>query len=215
MNLGDLEQNHSIELDISINDSKATMLTTLEQTVAGSALLSPILMRDKLVGFPPNCNVNFIYPENDKVYVWYGVTVKAVKYEKKVYHSVELVGDAETMNRRGAYRVFIGEHMDISIFTSEGPKPLQVLVKDISEGGFAFLTSETFDTGRALRLNLKVGGGVLKLSAQIVRKQEPNDHGEILYGCKFSERNNLLASYLMRLQQQRQKEKLEGFSMMN
>lgn len=214
MNLSEMELNHSIELEISIGDNKATMLTTLEQTVAHSALLTPILLNSRIVGFPPNCRVNLIYAENDKVFVWYNVTVKAVRYENKVYHSVELIGDAETMNRRGAYRVFIGEEMEISLFTSEGPKAVRVLVKDLSESGFAFMTSEDIDSGRALRLNLKVGGGLLKLSGHIVRKQPFEERMEFLYGCKFSEHNNLLASYLMKLQQQRQKEKLEGFSMM-
>lgn len=208
MQLEDLEQKHSVELQVTFNGKKVTFLTVFEQRIAHSALLSPILLNGKVVGFPSGCNISFIYPTPDRVYVWYGVAAKAVRYRGKVYHSVELVGDADTMNRRGAYRIFIGNEMDVTVFTSNGPKPLKVFVKDISETGFSFLSSDPFETGRMIRLNLDTGRGTSKLSAQIVRKQQLKDHQDTLYGCQFSSSNAILSSYLMKLQQQHQKHKM-------
>lgn len=208
MQLQDLEQNHSVELQVTFNGKTATFLTVLEQSIAPSVLLSPVLLNGKVVGFPPACNISFLYPTKEKVYVWHGVTVKAVRYKNKVYHSADLIGDAETMNRRGAYRIYLGSDMDITIFTSEGPKAQRALIKDISETGFSFLSQDAFDTGRTLRLNLDVAKGTLKLAAQIVRKQPLEDRQEFLYGCQFSGRNTMLASYLMKLQQQQQKKKM-------
>ena len=89
MQLGDLEQKHSIELRVTLNGRTATFLTVLEQCIAHSALLSPILVNGKIVGFPPSCNISFIYPTQERVYVWYGVNVKAVRYKGKIYHSVD------------------------------------------------------------------------------------------------------------------------------
>ncbi len=208
MQLGDLEQKHSIELRVTLNGRTATFLTVLEQCIAHSALLSPILVNGKIVGFPPSCNISFIYPTQERVYVWYGVNVKAVRYKGKIYHSVDVIGDANTMNRRGAYRIFIGSQMSITAFTNSGPTPTDVLVKDISETGFSFLSSEPFETGRMVRLNLDTGRGILKLPAQIVRKQQMEDRLDVLYGCRFSSHNTLLASYLMKLQQQHQRQKM-------
>ena len=208
MQLGDLEPNHSVELQVSMNGKNITLLTVLEQSVAPSALLSPLTMNGKVVGFPATCDISFLYPTKDKVYVWYGVKMKTVRYENKIYHSAELIGDADTINRRGAYRVYIGERMKITTFTSEGPKPVEVLIKDISETGFAFLSPENFDVGRTVRLNLDLEKGILKLSAQLVRIQTLENRQDILYGCQFSEHNSLLGAYLMKIQQRRQKEKM-------
>lgn len=208
MRLEDLELKHSIELQISLNGKELTLLTVLEQVVGTSALLSPITSNGKLVGFPPTCNINLLYTASDKVFVWYHVTLKTIRYENRVFHCVDLAGDAETLNRRGAYRVYIGERMFVTTFTSEGPKQIEVLVKDISETGFAFFSKENLDIGRTVRLNLELEKGVLKLSAQIVRIQQVENRTEVIYGCRFSEHNPMISSYLMKIQQIRQKEKM-------
>lgn len=205
MQLGDLEQKHSVELQVTLNGKTATFLTVLEQRVAHSALLSPVLLNGKIVGFPPSCNVSFIYPAQGRVYAWHGVNVKAIRYKGKAYHSVDLIGDAHTLDRRGAYRIFIGSKMKVTFFTNSGPVPKEVLIKDISETGFAFLSPEPFETGRMVRLNLDTGRGTLKLSAHIVRNQQLEDRRDVLYGCRFSSRSTSLSSYLMKLQQQNQK----------
>ena len=64
------------------------------------------------------------------------------------------------MNRRGSYRVYIGEQMTITAFTSQGAKKHSVHLKDISESGMAFLSKEEFDIGRIVRLNLSFNKGI-------------------------------------------------------
>ena len=208
MQLKDLELKHSVELQVIFNGKKVTFLSVLEQRITHAALLSPILLDEKVVGFPPGCNISLFYPTQEKVYVWHGVNAKPVRYRGKVYHSVDVIGDASTVNRRGAYRIFIGDQMEITSFTNEGPKPLKVLVKDMSESGFSFFSYEQFEIGRTIRLNLNLGRSGIKLPAQIVRKQQLENHQDILYGCRFSMFNTLLSSYLMKLQQQQQKQKI-------
>lgn len=208
MNLGDLEIGHSIELEVSSKNEKTSMTSSVEVILDSSALLSPIRIDGKIVGFPPHCVVDILYLDSDHAYIWHDVTVKAVIYKNTAYHSVELVGDAEVINRRSAYRVYIGERMPITTFTNEGPKNFEVLVKDISETGFAFFSTETLDIGRVVRLNLPVNEGYLKLSSQIIRKQTFEERTDVIYGCRFAERNRILSAHLMSLQQTRQKNKL-------
>lgn len=190
-------------------EKKTTLITAVEKILENHVLMTPIKLNNKVVGFPPDCNINLLYIEENHVFCWKHVVIKTVRHEKKIYHCAELIADAEILNRRGAYRVYIGEPMILIAFSAQGAKSHQVIVKDISETGMAFLSSEEFTIGRTVRLRLSVKKGtVLQLSAQIIRIQNYENRTEQLYGCKFLEKNNLLIGYLMHLQQERQKQKL-------
>ena len=209
MTAAELQLEHSVELEVFMNGKKTTLLTSIEQIVGQTALLTPIQINDKLVGFPPNCVVNLLYVGENQVFCWKGVIINAVRYEKKVYHSAELMGEAEILNRRGAYRVYVGEQMILTAFSANGPKTYHVHLKDISETGMAFFSKEEFDVGRTVRLNFSIKKGQeLPLSSQIIRIQEFDNRQDKLYGCKFVEKNNRLVSILMHLQQERQKSKM-------
>lgn len=209
MTAAELEISHAVELEIMMNGKKTTLLSAIEQIIGTTVLLTPIHLNGKVVGFPPDCNVNLLYIDEKHVYCWKSIKIKAVRYEKKIYHSVDLAGDAEILNRRGAYRVYIGETMLLTSFTANGPKTISVLLKDISETGMAFYSKDEFDVGRTVRLHLAIAQNrELQLSAQIIRTQEPDDRRGKLYGCKFVERNDRLIGYLMRLQQDKQKQKM-------
>ena len=209
MTAAELQLEHSVELEVYMNGKKTTLLTSVEQVVGQTVLLTPIQINDKLVGFPPNCVVNLLYVGENQVFCWKGISIKAVRYEKKVYHSAELVGDAEILNRRGAYRVYVGEQMVLTAFSATGPKTYPVHLKDISETGMAFFSKEEFDVGRTVRLNFSIKKGQeLPLSSQIIRIQEFDNRQDKLYGCKFVEKNNRLVGILMHLQQERQKSKM-------
>ncbi len=209
MTAADLELEHSVELEVMMNGKKTTLLSAVELVLNQTVLLTPIQVNEKLVGFPPNCTVNLLYIGENQVFCWKNVVVKAVKYEKNIYHSVELAGDAEILNRRGAYRVYIGEQMTLTAFSADGPKNYYVNLKDISETGMAFFSKEEFDVGRTVRLTLSIKKGMeLPLSSQIIRIQEFENRQDKLYGCKFVEKNNRLVSVLMHLQQERQKQKM-------
>ena len=208
MTAADMQLEHSIELEIFMNGKKSTLLTTVEQVIGQTVLLTPIQINDKLVGFPPNCTVNLLYVGENQVFCWKNITIKAVRYEKNVYHSTELIGDAEILNRRGAYRVYIGEQMLLTAFSATGPKTYHVNLKDLSETGMAFFSKEEFDVGRTVRLHLSIKKGQeLLLSSQIIRIQEFDNRQDKLYGCKFIEKNNRLIGILMHLQQERQRQK--------
>ena len=208
MTAAELQLSHPVELEIQINGKKTTLITEIEKIVNQTILFAPIQMNGKLVGFPPECLVNFLYIDDSHVFCWRNVQIKAVRYENKVYHGTQLIADAEILNRRGAFRVYIGEEMLMTAFTAKGPKSHRVLVKDISESGLAFLSSEEFDKGRTIRIHLKIASGKeLQLSAQILRTQEQEGR-PTLYGCKLLERSPHLTSYLMRIQQDRRRQQL-------
>lgn len=210
MKFTDLEMAHSIELEILHDGKKTTLLTSVEGIIKQSVLLTPIHLDGKIVGFPEKYTVNLLYPADDHVYCWSNVTIKAVRYQNHVYHCVELPGEAQILNRRGAYRVYIGENMNLLKFTRNGSELHEVLIRDISETGFCFISKEEFSLGRTLRLYLRFKNGrEISLSAQALwQRENPNRTTTYLYGCKFLERNKLLTSFLMGVQQEKQRKRL-------
>ena len=202
----DLELNRSVELDITVNGKKATFLSKVEKIIDQTVLLAPIRANGKLLGFPSDCVVNLIYPDYVNTYLWENVTVRAVKYDQRVYHAITVEFEASTINRRGTFRVYSGEEMLVTTFTHEGPLELHVIVRDISETGMSFFSHQKLDIGRTVRLNLVTQNDrELRLSAQIVRVKNDGSRFGSLYGCKFIEKHPLLPNYLMRLQQEHQR----------
>jgi len=205
----DLELDHSVELDITVNGKKITLLSTVEKVIDQTVLLAPIRAEGKLLGFPAHCTINLIYPGYVNTYMWNDVTVRAVKHDQKPFHAVTLEKEPSIINRRGTFRVYSGEEMLITTFTHEGPLPLRVIVRDISETGMSFFTKHELDIGRTVRLNLMAQNNrEIHLGAQIVRAKSDGSRLGTLYGCKFIEKHPLLPKYLMRLQQEHQKRRM-------
>lgn len=204
MRLTDFEMAHSIELEVHFNGKKTTLMTTVEGMIGNSVLMTPIHLDGRIVGFPPTVTVNLLYPEDGKVYCFSGITVKAVRYRGKIYHSAELSGDAILLNRRGAYRVYIGEDRLLLYRNRSGSKLYEVFLRDLSETGMCYMSQEQFEIGRPVHLLLRLASGYeLSVRAKILWKREnPNRNTTFLYGCKFTENNKLLSSYLLNIQRE-------------
>lgn len=207
MKLTDMEMAHSVELEIYHDGRKTTLITSVEGMIHNSVLLTPIHLDGKIVGFPPKLTVNLLYPDNDHVYCWSNITVKAVRYHGRIYHSVELLGSAIVLNRRGAYRVYIGEDKILYYRRNTVAKMYEVLLRDLSETGMCYMSTEHFEVGRTVHLQLRLSNGSeLTLRAKILWKREnPNRSTTYLYGCKFMDKSKLLAGYLMSVQMEQQK----------
>ena len=197
----ELQLKHSVEIEVTINGKITTFLSSIEKIVNNTVLLKPILIDGKLVGFPSEYNISFIYMEGAVVFFWKNVSIKAVKYQNKIYHCATLNTKAEIWNRRNAFRIYIGETMSLTSFGENGPVTHEVFVKDISETGMAFISSEPFFINHTVRLKLKIfSGQYIHLGAQIVRTQPTKNESEVLYGCRLVEKSPLLSKHLMKLQ---------------
>ncbi len=208
MTISDFTRGQQVKLDIRANKTKGSFDAVVALTYKNILLLEPIVIDGKLVGFPQDYNASLTVIVKDVCYVWENIQVQAVSFKGRHFHAIELFGEAEAKNRRNNYRVSIGEVMNVVYFTESGPKPHHALIKDISETGFAFISTEDFDIGRMVRLNLLLPDKTpLSLSAKIVREQPGPKASETLYGCRFSEKNTKLSTFLMQLQREKQRKK--------
>lgn len=207
MNIDDIEQGFVIELEIKKGDSKTSIKSAIATKHGDRIMLDPITMDGKIVGFSDDVVVNMLYPINDSLFVWHDVKISPVKFEKNIYHAVTVDTEGEKMNRRDSFRVYIGQKMTVTSFTSVGPESSEVLIKDISESGFAFIDTKPIKIGGVVRLTLEIEKShYLCLTAKVVRSEE-RDRADMLYGCKFMERNKILGEYLMRFQRDKAKAK--------
>lgn len=211
MKLTDMEMAHSVELEIMHDGRKTALLTSVEGIIENRVLLTPIHIDGKVVGFPAYLTVNLLYPEDGQVFCWSNVSVKAVRYHGHVYHSIILPGSAIVLNRRGAYRVYIGETKFIYHRNHIETKMYEIYLRDLSETGMCYMSKDHFEVGRAVHLQLRLANGhELTIRAKILWKREnPNRSTTFLYGCKFTEKNKFLTSYLMNVQQEQQRKKPE------
>ena len=168
--------------------------------------IKPIEIEGKAVGFPEDVRKRFFCKVDGKPYVWEDPRIKLVKYDGVPSHMVTLEGRGSYMNRRQAYRQYIGEEMSVTITKQDGSKEtLLVLVKDISETGAGFLTDRELHEGDAIRLRIKKNDEIMKIKGKIVRTQTSDEIRGTLYGCKFTDIVPKLSQYIMEIQREKLK----------
>jgi c-di-GMP-binding flagellar brake protein YcgR len=213
MTISDLEELHPVTLVVTVGLKSKDLATEISEVHADYILLQPILVEGRTVGFGDSCTIDLLYLQDQAVYAWHSVTLPLVKIKGNTYYKVALEGEAKPYNRRGSFRVYVGETMAITIFQSSGPQPYNVLVRDISESGFGFVSKEEYESGRTIRLAIPLTDRkTLVLSATIVRREFFEEKGTYSYGCKFVEPNAYLSSYLMAKQRERQQGKTSAYS---
>lgn len=213
MTIQDLEEERSVTLVVTVGLKSKDLSTSIAEVHSDYILLQPILLEGRTIGFGDSCTIDFLYLQEQTVFAWHSVSLPLVKNKKGTYYKVELEGEAKPYNRRGSFRVYVGETMAITVFQSKGPQAYNVLVRDISETGFGFVSKEEYDVGRTIRLAIPLTDRkTLVLSANIVRREFSEDKGTYSYGCKFVEPNPYLSSYLMSKQRERQQGKTSAYS---
>lgn len=213
MTILDLDEQHPVTLVVTVGLKSKDLATNIVEVHADHVLLKPILVDGRTVGFGDTCTIDFLYLQDQVVYAWHSVSLPLVKIKGSTYYRVALVGEARPYNRRGSFRVYVGETMNITVFQSSGPQPFNVLVRDISETGFGFVSKEEYEISRTIRLSIPLTDRkTLVLSATIVRRDFNEEKGTYNYGCKFVEPNSYLSSYLMTKQRERQQGKMNAYS---
>lgn len=210
MTIADLAEHSAVTLVITIGMKSKDLPTTIAQVNSDYILLEPILIDGQTVGFGSSCTIDLLCSQEQALFGWRSVSLSLIKSKGHVYYKVPLSEEAGPYNRRNAFRVYIGETMQIFVFQHTGPKPFNVLVRDISETGFGFISKEKYDVSRTVRFTLPLTDRKsLALAAKIVRRDFDEEKQTYSYGCKFAESNASLSGYLMQRQRERQQDKMD------
>jgi len=211
----ELVQGAAMELEVRCSGKTMTFLNNIVLITKSSILITAITVNDQTVGFTTNCQLNFLYKFESKLFIWENVNIKLVKYDGSIYHQIDLNGVGKPFNRRSTYRMYVGENMPVFVNTATGPCAISVLIKDISETGAGFITKDEIDIDRTIRLKLKDNNLTISISGIIVRREYLENLGSFHYGCKFNEKNNLLSKYIIKKQNEILKKKSEAYTSIN
>ncbi|MDD3172974.1 MAG: PilZ domain-containing protein [Herbinix sp.] len=199
MIIEEISRNGKIELDVSYSGNTMNFRSEIAQIKNNSILIPGIKANNQTLGFSNKCKVDFLYKSDGKLYIWENVKVKLVKYNGIILHKIDLIGEGKRYNRRENYRVSINEYIPLYINTAAGPSALSVIVKDISETGIGFITTEKFEINRNFHIKLKDNNTLINLSGTFVRR-ELLSNSTNLYGGKFKEKNYMLCRFIAKRQ---------------
>lgn len=226
MFVSDLAPKTEVSVEAANNEARVNLKTTVasitdpadvekinlikkENKSVKFVVLDAIREQDLLINFNAEGVTNsLIVIKDGKPQRWRGVAIKNIKLP--VYGSVHIIvtkKEAVSYNRRQNFRVFVGAEGLIRRTEMDEPKP--ATVKDISEGGVAFITrgTEQYQKGDVLYLNFIAGSGGtnFNLSVVVIRKETLQD-GRTLYGCRLKNRSEVVAKYV----NQKQHEQMKG-----
>ena len=205
MNLSELITGNMVTLQVPLSDSFHEFNTRVVGKKDGVLILSCVRVGNKILRMPLE-EINIYCQLLNKLYIWRGVKVDTLPLGTRVFYRVSETNiESEPYNRRGAYRLPIDETLLLGVYKNGILEEQSVLVKDISESGFAFITNNQFKTGDRVRLSYRPEDETFDMNAYIIRSMYNSDTGKYSYGCKMPEFDELLGGFIMKEQIRRRK----------
>lgn len=204
MLLQEITGDNRIIIELSYNGQKYEFPSKFLKKDGQYIYIEPIRINGKVLGFnsTENITVSLIMVRDAKSpIVWKGVGITTAYEKEGTCYKVIASGEGYEVNRRGAFRLFVG----ISGVAQLGinKKAVDVIVKDVSETGFSFVSSEDMENvmNMPVRLVFSDFNQNYSLMGIIVRKVVINE-AKILYGCQLSINNTKLEHYISQKQRQ-------------
>lgn len=174
------------------NYYSAPILYTAEElgVTRDAIFIEPITHGDKVLNLSiKGINIDLSYTTKDGMFMeWRGCCITKISYKDQILHAVVATVPGQKVNRRGSYRVSIGEP-GIAV-VAPYKKGIDVMVKDISVKGFSFVVKGDTDyaLNSVVHLNFKdeKANVMFSLTGKIVRQQEV-ENDRIVYGCYVEE----------------------------
>ena len=143
MLLQEMPVDNKIIIELSIKGQKFEFPSKVVSQENNSIFIEPIRINGKVLTFnaSESIAINIVMiRENKSPMVWKGVGVACVHEKSGSFYKITASGEGFEINRRGAFRLFVG----ISGVAQLGinRKAVDVIVKDVSENGFSFVSSE-------------------------------------------------------------------------
>lgn len=197
MRLSDLQAGENIIIHVNMNGQFADFPSVVTKLQGEGILAEAVRIGGKVVGFSgENVHLDLYYIRQDKPpVIWKNVKCTTVLFDNKTLYNIKAFAEGYESNRRNAFRMFIGLGGVAQLGANR--KALSVIVKDVSESGFSFVSSEDIENviNMPVRLVFEDIDRNYSLMGLVVRKVVIGEK-KILYGCKLSVENLELVKYI-------------------
>lgn len=192
----------SFKMSITISNQQSSM--TLNSDIAfveGDKLyVTPFEHNGVILNFNSNAVVisMIAYQEEKTPFLWKTVHIERENIGGINYHVITSDVIGVKINRRENFRVFIGIDGKATVLGKE--VPFDVMVKDVSESGFAILVDTTspikINKNEAVMIDFydKVVDERFHLTGRVVRAEATERY--ILYGCRLLKDNGIVRKYI-------------------
>lgn len=197
MTFEDCQPGDKVCLTLKSAGKKLNMESSIINIVDNCLVVEPFKMNNAILDFPKNIEIEMMVVPSagDVPYLWQRVFVSMKVYHEQNVHIIQSKLPGIKMNRRGNFRVFLGNYAKLS---NVSENPINITLRDLSSGGFAFLTDKSVDIPLHAKVTVEYSDQSMQkyfeLSGRPIRKVEQETN--ILYGCILDRRNPELDNYL-------------------
>ena len=199
MKIYEIAEGESIQITATCGKATVQYNTQIIQVVNNILLVEPIRHDGTIINFESdNVHMSVIYiQEGGKPVVWENCLVKIMPYQKKKFHAIYSNGESKRLNRRQAFRQYVG--VQGTLIPEQTKQQIEVTVKDVSTSGVSFVAAPGLKVSDIGNFHLVYEDNDLKISVQIsgtVVREEQVDESKKVFGCMVRRANINLNSYV-------------------
>lgn len=196
--LSELVADTEVDLEIKGGKNEWIFQSVVRYEVKGVLLMDPVIYEDKLLDLSAeSMSVAVVVKGEEDIPVQFkNCSVKNVRLKGENYLAVACSQEGKRVNRRSAFRIFVGERGNVELIGAGGR--LEAVVRDLSMTGFSFVVDvdEWKDEVSMVWLNFSGRyGEKMRLQGSVVRKDE-GERGRLIVGCQIIKCANDLAGYI-------------------
>ena len=202
MRLNEIPEQEVLEFRFKYQKMDYCMNVTIQLKLDNMIFIQAICSNNKPIDVSKIKNALLSYTGNGGIYNFDDLKLKLVTYQGLYLYGVSCELEQKLMNRREAFRAFVGEAHSLKLIKSDGNiVEFSGMLKDISLTGVGFIMNRKVDDISYIKVVLDISKNCkLPLLGEIVRVTElPRNRG-FLYGCKLNLRSDILSRYVLKCQ---------------
>lgn len=191
MRLTDIDTENKLIFRFKYKDKPYSMMVSIITKSIQCLIIPAILDRNQVLDPNLITDAEIIYTVKDGVFIFNDIKLEVSSIMEKRVYLVFSEADITRLNRREAYRVFIGEILKVTVVTRNGRKRVyEGILKDMSTLGMGVILKNDIEIGCSINIAYQYEGLYIPLSGEIIRKEKMNRYRAYTYGCQFKEPNN-------------------------
>lgn len=200
MTFNDTQPGDAITITVHSGNKKLSLESKIINIVDESLVVEPFIVNGSMLTFPPVYDIELLVTHSDQTpYFWQKVSINPIVFHNQNCHVITTKLPGIKFNRRNNFRVYIGENGQL--VDSKGEK-YSVIVKDLSNSGFAFCISKDIEVEMQKIVTLsftdKEHQRYFELAGRPIRRYEIDHY--MVYGCIMIKRYVELENYLAQKQ---------------